>query len=271
MKKYLRFIKELYDPEISEYLIEDGLTLDIVFNDIYSECGEYLNDLKKQLKHQKYKKLESSKYHMLYRGMMFIDDDFGVMYPIENRKTIDTPKFISEKFNELLYDKFGWYPRTEGVFAFQKLGSSSNYGESYMIFPVDGFEYIWSPNISDFYIEFKRKNNLMIKYFKDYDNLNKDNLINYFDEKLVYDYDNMPNVVGEENVITKEKWLEIMTEENIENILKNISDEYIDKDFNIYLKMNDAREIMIKCDKYYYVYKDYFNDFINFLENKQNK
>lgn len=141
MKKYLTYIKEIYDPEISDYTIEDGLTLDIVFDDIYRDCGDYLKLISEQL---------------LWRGM-FRDDEFGEMYPIENRNPRDTPKLINSMFNDILYDKFGWYPRTDGVFAFQKPGSASNYGYSYMIFPVDGFEYIWAPNITDFYIQFDKK------------------------------------------------------------------------------------------------------------------
>jgi len=160
------------------------------------------------------------------------------------------------------------------IFSYQKKISAGHYGDVYMIFPVDGFEYVWSPNIIDFYMVFEKKNKLMFKYLKEHDDLDKENLIKYFDEKIVEEnrYSNKNTGVlsyNNDEEISKDEWLEIMTEENIEKKLKYISNEYIDKDFNNYLKNDEAREIMIKCDKYYYVHYDHYDKFKSYIENKQ--
>jgi hypothetical protein len=43
--------------------------------------------------------------------------------------------------------------RSNSIFCTSNLADSAGYGESYMIFPVNGFHFTWSPRISDLYVQ----------------------------------------------------------------------------------------------------------------------
>jgi hypothetical protein len=47
---------------------------------------------------------------------------------------------------------FGWKPRSEGVFATGALSDTTTYGKySFIIFPKDGFKFLWSEDVNDFF------------------------------------------------------------------------------------------------------------------------
>lgn len=87
--------------------------------------------------------------NVFYRG--FNNDDFIKITPYKNRKPKDTQPIIQEIIDDYLEEKFNWRPRSTGVFASPIYGIAGEYGKQNVIFPFDGFEYIWSPRISDFY------------------------------------------------------------------------------------------------------------------------
>jgi hypothetical protein len=85
----------------------------------------------------------------LYRGSDKLIKDYKVITPRRDRKPLDTPIEIHRALDRLFYDKFGWYVRTEGVFAIGKRGSASEYGQPYIMLPIGKFKYVWSPYIYD--------------------------------------------------------------------------------------------------------------------------
>jgi len=174
--------------------------------------------------------------------------NFSSVVPKDNRETLNTPQLLNDLMDDLLEERFGWRPRKEGVFAYQTPTSSYSYGEPYMIFPVDGFKYVWSPKIKDFFLMFSKypaydfnieRLDDVKRYLNYYNKLDRGKLEIYYNEYIKGFFD-----------MSLDEWFELMTPEGIKAKLKIMSDTYIDK-WMKKLLISDEREILIKCDKYY--------------------
>ena len=86
---------------------------------------------------------------MFLRGIKHHFQAFKKIKTRTNRKPLDTPLKIHNKFNEKLKEKFGWYPRREGVFATSDYSQSDIYGKSYLFFPIGQYKYVYLKKISD--------------------------------------------------------------------------------------------------------------------------
>lgn len=120
---------------------EEGIEL------VKEECSEIISI---------YKKAGS----VLFRGTKSerrkpIDDDNKIykVVPRKRRNPKDTDKETQKILDNLFNQRFGWKPRSHGIFA-AGLQSSQYYGIPHGFFPVNGFEYIWSPKIDDLYNDF---------------------------------------------------------------------------------------------------------------------
>ena len=68
------------------------------------------------------------------------------------RKPKDTDIRIHKIADKFFMKKFGWKPRTQGVFAVGSRTSAMSYGRPYYFFPIGKFRYVWSPIKSDFFL-----------------------------------------------------------------------------------------------------------------------
>lgn len=87
----------------------------------------------------------------LYRGMSGMSDDRR-MDPVAvrtDRKPVDTPLGAHNIVGQWMMKKFGWDPRSAGVFGVGSYYTSTYYGTVYAIFPKGDFRYIWSPVVDD--------------------------------------------------------------------------------------------------------------------------
>ena len=103
---------------------------------------------------QKYLKL---KIH-LYRG---IKESMGAFEGEvrKNRIPKDTSQTGHAILNEFFKKAFGVAARSESLFVTPSRGIASGYGVAYEIFPLDDFDYIWSPILQDaYYLESKIPN-----------------------------------------------------------------------------------------------------------------
>lgn len=93
--------------------------------------------------------------HFFYRGSVHTFSDFiKEIKPRKNRQPkdmiIELQELLDEKFNK----KFGWRPRSEGVFATYSDRTATEYGsETYIFFPVGKYKYLYSPEVDDLYTE----------------------------------------------------------------------------------------------------------------------
>jgi len=122
------------------------------------DCGPFLSVLK-------------SSNTFLYRGFWVKGEkrkelhkcETGIVYfkskPKKDRKPKDMERADHDELNELLKKKFGWKPRSQGVFATGDQSEAGAYGDDFLFFPIGEFKYVWSRDIKDLfqYIRDKRE------------------------------------------------------------------------------------------------------------------
>mgnify|MGYP007016029883 CR=1 FL=1 len=90
-------------------------------------------------------------YNFLWRGHEAFITNIIVMKTRNDRNPKDTPVEISKIIDDLMEEKFGWRPRSSGVFAVPNINTANEYGRPYIFFPIGQYKYIWSPQIDDMY------------------------------------------------------------------------------------------------------------------------
>lgn len=135
------------------------LTYDEGLEIVKEECGEIINVYKRAGR-------------VLFRGtnassrMKAVDDTDKIfkVIPRKRRAPKDTPKDIQTMLDKLFFQRFGWKPRSHGVFAAGFDTARYYGGQAYAFFPVDGYECIWSPKVDDLFNDFVENG-----YGKEYD------------------------------------------------------------------------------------------------------
>lgn len=210
--------------KLREYLIEDTNKVDISM--IKRDCKKWL---------------DFSKGLFVYRGIK-IHDKIVRIDTNKNRKPKDTPLNLHKKIDEIFYKKFGWKPRSEGVFCTGNISTANLYGEIYVIFPIGDFEILWSEEVEDLYIKSGT--------FSMYASM-LDQLISAF---MLKDSSHYSDEKG----------------------MKRLVDTYKNKD--LYGAIKSENEIMIKCDQYYAISVSYIEkiyktpkNFVDFLYGDNNE
>jgi len=189
---------------------------------------------------------------LLYRGIKSNDPIFiGTVR--KNRRPKDTGIEYHNLFNNSFFKLFGWKPRSEGLFVSGEVWSTKSYGDTYIIFPMGDFKFIYSPNVIDLYVELQ-------------------NITNYDD--FIYKLKIKNKAVlskewreGEFGYNSKQKRYG-MIKKYPEIMNAFIKGEYTDKNF--IEGILSRTEIMINCDKYVAIEKKFYNDqkFSDFLFSK---
>ena len=81
----------------------------------------------------------------LYRGTNTFNPPVEIKTPRENRVPKDTEMFVHHTLDDLMYKKFGWRPRSSGVFATARPDIAWGYGQMTTIFvPTNGYKYLYA-------------------------------------------------------------------------------------------------------------------------------
>jgi len=193
-----------------------------------------------------------------WRGISNREDDNIIQYFTEGRVRFpkDTPKVLHELFNEIFFKKFGWKVR-DGVFVYRDTRSTWAYGDPFMIFPNNGFKYVWSTEIKDLYtkLSYDKPYSEYIINFLNQNDINDKQAVDLFYQKYKGSLDN--DYLEEDDRVTLEKWREILTIDWLYKWLETLISTHIDTDIEkknskdqFGYEIHDT-EIMIKCDKYY--------------------
>ena len=91
---------------------------------------------------------------LVYRSIKGSNDDYTTRTPRTNRKPTDTPLYVQEIMDVLFYERFGWKPRSGGVFT--ATGGFEGYGVPHVFFPIGDFKFVWSPEVRDLFIDLSR-------------------------------------------------------------------------------------------------------------------
>ena len=188
-----------------EYLIESGLSENNIKQLILKDCKPFL---------------DQSKGLTLYRGMN-ISPSITKEKVRKDRKPKDTDPRTQKKADEVFLKKFGWMPRSQGLFVTGNQKEAKRYGTLYRVYPIGNFKFIWSDKVMDFFTNFK------------FDN------VSMFDELISMIY-----IDGSEYIHNKA----------LERGLKKDIKTYKDTDLTGAIRSNN--EIMIDCDEYYAVRYD---------------
>jgi hypothetical protein len=101
--------------------------------------------------------LKSPSEPYLYRGSNKFFEGWTAIMPRKNRKPTDMPEHIHELMDTQFYEYFGWRARSEGVFVTGDMTRAEYYGRADIFIPVDGFSYLWNPEIGDLYTFLKKR------------------------------------------------------------------------------------------------------------------
>lgn len=85
-----------------------------------------------------------------YRGVK-MPPHLDKMTPRKDRRPSDMPLDIHKDLDTLFQKKFGWRPRSEGVFTTSDKVQTEEYGLPYVLFPSNGFQVVYDPNIEDLF------------------------------------------------------------------------------------------------------------------------
>jgi hypothetical protein len=259
----------------------NDLMRDIVFL-IKRDCDHFLKEMK-------------GSRRLLYRGISelptqskeIIDNVYKVLTR-KNRKPADMPNEIHIVINKKFKEKFGWQPRTEGVFTSFDSDIAYKYGNSYYFFPIGKYKYIYSDVVHDLYEYFQ--DNYHKEFFYYFKKNAKEKILDVWNVAWRLEYEkshgeNTPKGVwfykgkntNEFNIDKVRKKLNLPYDENWRNfewrpdisfdnwvdkeiIRKRIeSEKEIDKSIKTY-KTNGigtasfSTEIVFKCDEYYIIY-----------------
>lgn len=212
---------------------------------------EYLEKIKRECSDIYSLYQRTSKY--FYRGMSEDREYFEKIVPRKDRKPKDINIEIHKYLDEQFYKIFGWRPRTEGVFCTSDIVSTETYSShAHIIFPKDGFKYIWSPEIDDLHsylgpIKFEYSD-LVLVTKKGHE---------AEEEEIRKKYKTKKEYVDFLNKKYKERTIQLLQE----TVLKY-------KEMDINKVLISGNEIMIKCNYYYAVHEFYSEELWDFMHNE---
>lgn len=121
---------------LNKYLTEDDS--DQIFDTIQKDCKSFIKQLK-------------GAAGLMFRGSHKPNKGIIKIKPRKNRKPVDTDPRIQVLFDKLIKEKYGWKPRSEGVFCTGNIIAASYFGGLNTIWPIGSFKYLWSDEITDLF------------------------------------------------------------------------------------------------------------------------
>lgn len=164
----------------------------------------------------------------------------------KDRQPTDIPSQHHEYLNYLFNQKFGINARKETVFATTAESKTKEFGETYIIFPVEPYTIIQptSSKIADPYVYFGRKPRelfVLTGYEQQYDQI-----LNANDNKQ-----------GQLDKLYKQAFYKLIVEMDIYETTTSLVEVG-----------NNISEIMIDCDQYYILHAQAYNSFVEYYHSK---
>ena len=285
-----------YDMKFSDLLIAPK-----IIAQLFKACRPYIEELRKNKATQ-----------FFYRGTDKINNKRIIMVkPRKDRQPKDMPYEAHEYIDNYFKKKFGWKPRSEGVFTSYYRGNAGTYGSSTMFFPIGKYEYLFSPVITDLYTRIDNNHDIVyaMTYGMDYERFDdgryyddwefdygredsrgswyydgEDTGYDEYDEALEYLEENEPLGVDERKLVWEpelsyEEYTQLRWEKDYKEILsdfdKNILGSYIQTDLKKAMKSEVLTpEVMWKVNKYYIVdifFEEYIRSHLLFTSDKDFK
>lgn len=199
------------------YLVENEEKLEITdadINKIRKDCYPYISWQRNQ-----------KETKPLYRGRNKLPNAVNLKTRRKDRKPLNTRRVVSDLFDDMLMEKFGWRPRAEGVFTIGKYSYASLYGTPQLFFPVGKYRYVWNTKYDDLFLT------------PEMGKINK--------ELLVKSADDPNDFTG--NYDWKDEKSKDLARIEIQKLVDDC------KDTGLYDAITTGNEVMFDCDRYYMV------------------
>jgi hypothetical protein len=123
---------------LNNYLTEE-VKVEQYFPMLKKKCSMAVNTMKKARR-------------PMFRGVgsATFDQRFVRKKVRQDRKPKDAIPERSEYLDKILDFKFGWKPRSEGLFVTSSFQIAQEYGMMFLVFPVGNFKYVWNKGYKDF-------------------------------------------------------------------------------------------------------------------------
>jgi len=207
---------------------------------IKSDCAPFIKEMKISWK---------TFPRLFYRGMESTDKYIHTVR--KDRRPLSTPREIHDLVDFHMKKKFGWKPRSEGVFATSDSQTASTYGKSCYFFPIGNYKYIWSPSVRDLFVS-------VLQYGVDVDKKDAEKTYEiYWDSKKApHNSFLKKDPIFQSSKSKKEYVTRAM--KNRDKILNDNIKKYVDQclDDGLEKALYMDREVMFRCDSYYAINKD---------------
>lgn len=181
---------------------------------------------------------------VLYRATKGYWEDFDKIVPRTDRRPLSTDPKLSEKFDEQFYKLFGWKPRKEGVFCQSDVTDINIYGDDYIIFPSNGYNFLWSEHIEDLWASL-----ISDKYGLTSYDIHPETLMFKVSNTLKKEYKEGGPTLGSREEYQKK--FEDEWHKEADKTIRNIVATY--RENNMKKAIHSGNEVMIKCDYYYVI------------------
>ena len=263
------------------YLTEEKVALADIIDTIHKDCKPILKEIQKAKK-------------FVWRGSTKYVLDMKKVTHRQNRRPGDTPQEIHDHINKEFKRTFGW-PARSGVFATGSFKEAKSYGAGCLFFPIGKFNFVWSPNIPDFFTEVEGSD--YINYEAGNGGLDDWKVEEEWDDEYgqgnngVWSYDGQEVSSGDRNDIIEEldlllsdfdrrllKWIPDVTydeywenevanwEQNRDEYYDGIVEQYVNR--NIVKAIHSDNEIMFQCKEYYLVNERYSRNIMESITGK---
>jgi hypothetical protein len=124
--------------KLQRYLTEQqGLTAGEIMEILEKDCGPFLKEVREGRR-------------PVWRGTWkSFSDDLVRLSPRKDRRPLDTPPHVHDTLDKAFQKKFGWRPRSTGVFCSTEYTDAIIYGRAYMFFAIGKFDVLWRKDVSD--------------------------------------------------------------------------------------------------------------------------
>ena len=120
---------------LTHYLTEEQ-NVQYIWSLLQKDCKPYIKQLKNDL---------------LYRGSYKSNDGIIKVIPRKDRRPMSIYPKVQEILDNFFNKKFGWKPRSTGVFCTGDFEQAGQYGITYSFWPIGPFKFLWHPTVSDLF------------------------------------------------------------------------------------------------------------------------
>lgn len=151
----------------------ENKSLDDIIKMLENDCKPFLDEL------------STYQSGMVFRGLNEYIPEYK-SFKVRKRSPRDMNPFVSQKIDNIFFEKFGQRFRSLGTFTTKNKYVSQSYGATYIFFPIGDYMYFWNENIEDLYTYLSDNTDWYydfdkgkILYDEEYDNYLKDLIDGY--------------------------------------------------------------------------------------------